>query len=115
MGSAPNRPLPTWLCVTSAGNAAPLRPISARYMHEKWKLMNKKIPTFANDRAAESFVDRADLSQYDLSGAQLLRFETRPKDKSINLRLPEALYNAGRTGEAHAPHPGRGGSGRSRK
>ena len=41
-----------------------------------------------------AFVDKADLSQYDLSGAQTVRFEMKPKDKSINLRLPEALYDA---------------------
>ena len=47
----------------------------------------KKIPAFKSDRAAAAFVDRADLSQYDLSGAQLVRFEIKRKGKSINLRL----------------------------
>ena len=47
----------------------------------------KKIPSFKSDRAAAAFVDRADLSQYDLSGARLVRFEIKRKDKSINLRL----------------------------
>jgi len=56
--------------------------------------MKKKIPTFRSDRAAAAFVDTADLSQYDLRGAQMVRFETKPKDKSINLRLPEELYEA---------------------
>jgi len=28
-------------------------------------------------------MDKADLTQYDLSGAQLTRFEIKPKDKSI--------------------------------
>ena len=56
--------------------------------------MKKKIPTFRSDRAATAFVDTADLSQYDLGGAQMVRFETKPKDKSINLRLPEELYEA---------------------
>ena len=59
--------------------------------------MKKKIPAFKSDRAAAAFVDKADLSQYDLGGAQLVRFETKPKDKSINLRLPEGLYQAVRT------------------
>jgi predicted DNA binding CopG/RHH family protein len=40
--------------------------------------MKTKIPTFKSDRAA----------------AQLTRFEIKPKDKSINLRLYEDLYNA---------------------
>jgi predicted DNA binding CopG/RHH family protein len=56
--------------------------------------MKKKIPTFRSDRAAAAFVDTADLSRYDLRGAQMVRFETKPKDKSINLRLPEELYEA---------------------
>jgi predicted DNA binding CopG/RHH family protein len=51
--------------------------------------MKKKIPSFKSDRAAAAFVDKADLSQYDLSGAQLVRFEIKRKDKSINLRLSE--------------------------
>ena len=33
--------------------------------------MKKKIPTFKSDRAAAAFVDKADLTQYDLSGAQV--------------------------------------------
>jgi predicted DNA binding CopG/RHH family protein len=54
----------------------------------------KKIPTFKSDRAAEEFVDKADLSTYDLSGGEFVRFEMKAKDKSINLRLPEQLLNA---------------------
>jgi hypothetical protein len=49
----------------------------------------KKIPAFKNDRAAAAFVERADPSQYDLSGARFVRFEIKPKGKSINLRLSE--------------------------
>ena len=67
--------------------------------------MKKKIPTFKSDRAAAAFVDKADLSQYNLGGAQLLRFETKPKDKSINLRLPEELYKAVRTSAARVGVP----------
>jgi hypothetical protein len=37
----------------------------------------KKIPAFKSDRAAAAFVGRADLSRYDLSGAQLVRFEIK--------------------------------------
>src|SRR5258708_37375259 len=67
--------------------------------------MKKKIPTFKSDRAAAAFVDRADLSQYDLSGAQLVRFEIKRKDKSINLRLSEDLYDAVRERAARAGLP----------
>jgi cytosine/uracil/thiamine/allantoin permease len=45
--------------------------------------MKKKIPAFKTDRAAVAFVDKADLSRYDLSGAQLVRFEIRRKGKSV--------------------------------
>jgi len=48
----------------------------------------KKLPTFKSDRDAERFVDRADLSQFDLSGGEFVRFELKPKDRSVNLRLP---------------------------
>ena len=54
----------------------------------------KKLPTFRSDREAEQFVDKADLSQYDLSGGEFVRFELKPKDKSINLRLPGQLLEA---------------------
>ena len=65
----------------------------------------KKIPDFKSDRAAAAFVDRADLSQYDLSGAQLVRFEIKRKGKSINLRLSEELYDAVRERAARAGLP----------
>ena len=67
----------------------------------------KKIPTFRTDRAAEAFVDKADLSQYDLCGAKLVRFEMKRKnkDKSINLRLSEELYAAVRKRAARAGLP----------
>jgi len=54
----------------------------------------KKLPTFRSDREAEQFVDKADLSEYDLSGGEFVRFELKPKDKSINLRLPGPLLEA---------------------
>jgi len=67
----------------------------------------KKIPTFKTDCAAAVFVGKADLSQYDLSGAKLVRFEIKRKnkDKSINLRLPEELYDAVRKRRARAGLP----------
>jgi predicted DNA binding CopG/RHH family protein len=67
--------------------------------------MKRRIPTFKTDRAAAAFVDKADLTQYDLSGAQLTRFEIKPKDKSINLRLSEELYSAVRERAARAGVP----------
>jgi predicted DNA binding CopG/RHH family protein len=67
--------------------------------------MKKKIPAFKSDRAAAAFVNKADLTQYDLSGAQMVRFEIRPKGKSINLRLSEELYDAVRKQAARAGLP----------
>jgi predicted DNA binding CopG/RHH family protein len=65
--------------------------------------MKKKIPSFKTDEEAEAFVATADLSNYDLSGAQLVRFELKRKDKSVNLRLPEDLLTAVRN---HAQRAG---------
>ena len=67
--------------------------------------MKKPIPTFNTDQAAEDFVATADLTEYDLSGGQVVRFELRPKDKTVNLRLPGALLNAVRQQEAKAGMP----------
>jgi hypothetical protein len=41
--------------------------------------MKKPIPTFRTDKQAEDFVAKADLSDYDLSGGQVVRFGMRPK------------------------------------
>jgi predicted DNA binding CopG/RHH family protein len=56
--------------------------------------MKKPIPTFRTDEEAEDFVAKADLSDYDLSGGQVVRFEMRPKDKAVSLRLPGKLLDA---------------------
>jgi predicted DNA binding CopG/RHH family protein len=67
--------------------------------------MKRKIPTFKSDRAAAAFVDKADLTEYDLSGATLTRFEIKPKDKSVNLRLSSQVYDAVRKRAARAGVP----------
>ena len=67
--------------------------------------MKKKIPTFKSDKEAEAFVATADLTDYDLSGAKLVRFELKRKDKSINLRLSEELFDAVRERAARAGLP----------
>eukprot|EP01041_Mallomonas_annulata_P028473 gene28473-50332_t len=61
-----------------------LRPISARYMHQK------EIA----DEEAEQFVDTVDLSEYDLSVFKPMRFEIEPKAASLNMRLPASLLDA---------------------
>jgi len=50
-------------------------------MHRPARL--KTLSTFKSDREAERFVDRADLSQYDVSGGEFVRFERKPKDPSV--------------------------------
>ena len=45
--------------------------------------MKKAIPTFKTDKEAEDFVATADLTEYDLSGGQVMRFEMKRKDKSV--------------------------------
>jgi hypothetical protein len=40
--------------------------------------MKRPIPTFKTDKEAEDFVAMADLSDYDLSGGEIVRFEMRP-------------------------------------
>jgi len=67
--------------------------------------MKKKIPTFETDEEAEAFVASSDLSDYDMSGAHLVRFELKPKDKSVNLRLPEDLLEAVRSKAQRAGIP----------
>lgn len=56
--------------------------------------MKKKIPTFKTDEEAEEFVATADLSEYDLSGGQPVRFEFERKAARITMRVPEALLDA---------------------
>ncbi|MBI4273250.1 MAG: BrnA antitoxin family protein [Rhizobiales bacterium] len=59
--------------------------------------MKKKLPKLKSDKEAESFVARADLSDYDLSGMQTVRFEFSPKAARVNMRLPSGLLKAVKT------------------
>jgi predicted DNA binding CopG/RHH family protein len=52
------------------------------------------LPVVRTDRAAASFVGRADLTRYDLAGLQPVRFEFEPKSARLNMRLPEDLLAA---------------------
>ena len=56
--------------------------------------MKKRTPTFKTDQEAERFADSADLSDYDLSGAQPVRFEFEKKSARVNMRLPQPLLDA---------------------
>ena len=54
----------------------------------------RKIPNFKTDRAAAAFVDKADLSQYDLSGAKLTRIDIRIQHDLAAGRLDSAIDRA---------------------
>ena len=56
--------------------------------------MKKKIPPLKTDEEAEDFVATADLTEYDLSGGYMVKFELKPKNKSISLCLPETTLTA---------------------
>ena len=67
--------------------------------------MKRKFPVLRNDEEAEHFVATADLTEYDLSDMVPMRFELRPKDKSVSLRLPEKLLSAVRSRAKRAGIP----------
>jgi predicted DNA binding CopG/RHH family protein len=64
--------------------------------------MKRKVPEFKTDDEAEAFLEQ-DLSDLDFSQFKPVRFEFRPKQKSINLRISEELLDAVRT---HAKRQG---------
>ena len=48
--------------------------------------MKKKLPTFRSDREAEEFVEKAHLTDYDLSGLRPVKLEFEKKDVSSRVR-----------------------------
>lgn len=67
--------------------------------------MKKRLPSLASDHAAEAFVAASDLSAYDLSGLRLVRYELKPKDRAISVRLPDELLKAVRSRAKRAGIP----------
>ena len=67
--------------------------------------MKKKLPGFKSDKEAEEFVEKADLTGYDLSGMRPVRFEFQPKSERVNMRLPRQLLDAVRASAAKAGVP----------
>jgi predicted DNA binding CopG/RHH family protein len=63
-------------------------------MPRKSNTTRRKLPVLRTDRAAASFVADGDLTRYDLSGLQPVRFEFAPKSARLNMRLPEDLLAA---------------------
>lgn len=67
--------------------------------------MKRALPRFRSDNEAEEFVDKADLTQYDLSRMRQIRFEFQPKNERVNMRLPRQLLDAVRASAAKAGIP----------
>ena len=67
--------------------------------------MRKKLPRLDSDEAAENFISTADLSDYDLSGMEMVRFEFQPKTERVNMRLPRPLLDAVKASAAKAGMP----------
>jgi predicted DNA binding CopG/RHH family protein len=55
--------------------------------------MKRKVPRFKTDEEAEAFLEQ-DLSDLDFSRFKPMRFEFKPKRKSLNLRISEELLDA---------------------
>lgn len=53
--------------------------------------MSKKFPDLKGDDEADTWLQSADLTEYDLADMKKVRFELARKDASISLRLPAAL------------------------
>ena len=56
--------------------------------------MKRPLPILTSDKEAEDFIDNTDLTQYDLSALNQIRFEFQPKERSITMRLSEPLLEA---------------------
>jgi predicted DNA binding CopG/RHH family protein len=52
------------------------------------------LPGFQSDKEAEDFVDNADLTQFDLTGGEPVRYEFRSKDANVSMRMPRQLLDA---------------------
>jgi predicted DNA binding CopG/RHH family protein len=67
--------------------------------------MKKKLPKLRSDKEAEEFVANSDLTEYDLSGMRMVRFEFQPKSERVNMRLPRPLLDAVKAKAAKAGVP----------
>lgn len=67
--------------------------------------MKKPLPSLRTDEEAERFVAEADLTDYDLSGMRIVRFEFQPKSERVNMRLPKSLLDAVKASASKAGVP----------
>jgi len=51
------------------------------------------MPPLMTDEEAERFIDEVDLTDFDLSGGTMVRFEFDRKDTQVNLRMPKSLLD----------------------
>jgi predicted DNA binding CopG/RHH family protein len=67
--------------------------------------MKKKLRKLKSDKAAEDFVAKYDLTEYDPTGLRTMRFEFQPKSERVNMRLPKPLLKAVKASAAKAGVP----------
>lgn len=67
--------------------------------------MKRPLPKLKSDQEAEDFVSDSDLTEYDLSGMRMVRFEFQPKSERVNMRLPRPLLDAVKASAAKAGVP----------
>lgn len=67
--------------------------------------MKKPLPNLRTDKEAEEFVERSDLTEYDLSNMRMVHFEFQPKSERVNMRLPKPLLDAVKLSAAQAGIP----------
>ena len=65
----------------------------------------RKLPALTSDRQAAKFVADSDLTRYDLSTMQPLRFEFARKEARVNMRLPGELLEAVKAAAARSGMP----------
>ncbi len=54
----------------------------------------KPWPTLPSDEAADAFVATADLTDYEWSAAEPVRYEFGKKAAALNMRIPQAMLDA---------------------
>ncbi|MCH8209411.1 MAG: hypothetical protein IIA62_10230 [Nitrospinae bacterium] len=45
------------------------------------------MPTLKSDKEAEEFIERSDLTEFDLSGGKRVHFEFSKKSKTVSLKI----------------------------
>jgi len=65
----------------------------------------EKLPKLKSDEEAEEFVANSDLTEYDLSEGEIVRFEFQPKSERVHMRLPRPLLDAVKATAAKAGVP----------